>query len=127
MKFAYEFSSDRNFSTLRQDVTGESFNIPFSVAMAGIREVHYVSQAKLHKIAEQKGSIRAGSTIDPVRRAGEYSRDGYAGKMYASRTKNMMKAEDKILAHSLRHNDQGRSNAQGGSGHIYVLKGRKMQ
>jgi len=51
--------------------------------MAGIREVHYISRAELHSIAEQKGSIRAGSTIDPVRRAGEYSRDGYAGVMYA--------------------------------------------
>lgn len=89
-------------------------------------EITKVSQSDLAKIANQRGAIRAGSTIDPVRRAGEYGREGYRGEMYAARTTNMKKAEDRLLEGSnIRHNKQGRSNAQEESGHVYVNVGQK--
>jgi len=77
-------------------------------------------------IANQRGAIRSGATIDPDRRAAEYGREGYRGDMYVARTTNTMKAEDRLLEQSnTRYNDQGRSNAQEKAGYIYVNVGQR--
>lgn len=90
-----------------------------------IREIVYTTQQELHEKAEECGSIRAGATVDPNRRADEYEAEGFSGRMYVAPTENMMKAEDKLLDHELRHNEQVNSNAAEGAGYVYVIQGRK--
>lgn len=78
----------------------------------------------LHRYADR--GIRAGSTNNPNRRKGEYAREGYRGKMYYARTKNMKTAETKLLSqHNFKHNQQVTSNQQPEEGYIYVIQGRK--
>jgi hypothetical protein len=90
-----------------------------------IDKIIQASQAELNEIAQEKGSIRVGSTKDPIRRAGEYEREGYSGTMYVAKTTNMKYAANKLLKLNPRHNVYSSSNADEDDGYVYVLKGKK--
>ena len=83
-----------------------------------------VTQKQLARKASQPYAIRKGATVDPPRRVGEYRHQGFKGKMYAAPTKNMMKAEDKLLKNPGIHNKQTLSNAQAKPGFTYSLQGK---
>ena len=87
-------------------------------------------QAVLMVERDKRGAIRAGSTNDIERRRGEYYGGGYRGTMYYAKTKNMKKAEDRLLKDAceefLRHNRQCRSNNTEDEGYVYLIKGRKL-
>lgn len=80
---------------------------------------------QLHQIAEKNGSVYTGSTVDPWRRRSEHQYNGFGGTMYVARTDNMMRAEDQLLQHGLRHNQQLRANHDPCPGYVYVINGRK--
>ena len=80
----------------------------------------------LHTVADQRGAIRAGSTIDPRQRARQYAREGYSGTLYYANTENMMRAENTLFEnHTFRHNVQLRSNSPQDPGYVYVIKGKR--
>lgn len=85
-----------------------------------------VSINHLHTVAQQRGAIRAGSTIDPKQRARQYAQEGYSGTLYYASTENMMKAENTLFEkHTFRHNVHSRSNSPQDPGYVYVIKGKK--
>lgn len=85
-----------------------------------------VSAKKLQQIASRKGAVRSGSTTDVHRRAREYKSEGYSGKIYYSKTRNMKAAEDKLLqAGPGRHNVQKTSGAPPKPGNAYTIKGKR--
>ena len=92
----------------------------------GNLEVVEATQAQLKEISEETHSIRAGSTIDPQQRAGEYERDGYSGTMYTARTENMNRAETQLLQnYDYTHNVHLSSNSPAEPGYVYVIKGKR--
>jgi hypothetical protein len=96
-----------------------------------IREIVEVSQGELlDMISNGKSVVRAGASVDCNKRANGYEHDRYSGVMYAARTKNMMKAEDKLLEAGRRnnsciHNQQQLSNMPESPGFVYAIKGKK--
>ena len=91
-------------------------------------DIKEVKQEVIFDMIEKPGVVRGGCTIDPYRRKAEYEREGYIGTMYIATTKNMKKAEDRLLAaRDFRHNVQRSSNAQEIAGYIYIIQGRKME
>ncbi|CAF0986045.1 unnamed protein product [Brachionus calyciflorus] len=94
--------------------------------MSGLKK-EFVTQRDLNEMAQEKNSIRVGSTVDPQQRAYQYQAEGYAGTMFVAKTANMLLAEDKLLEHQTRHNVHMRSNAPNDEGFVYVIKGRKMR
>ena len=75
----------------------------------------------LDKIAQEKFSIRAGSTTDPISRATQYEYEGYSGTMYFAKTSNMEFAENKLLQYKMRYNIHLESNAPNDHGYVYVI------
>jgi len=94
--------------------------------MARIRKIR-ATQEKVRKTAKRQSIARVGATANPKGRANSYQHEGYRGVMYIAPTRNMMKAEDKLLRTPGRHNVHQWSNAKQARGHVYVLEGRKMR
>jgi len=94
--------------------------------MGRIPKIHYVTQEKLRKMAKRQSIARVGATSNPKGRASRYHHEGYAGDMYVARTRNKMKAEDKLLRTPGRHNFHQLSNAQEAAGYVYAVTGKKM-
>ena len=89
-------------------------------------DVEEVSTFKqLKRISEQQGAVYVGSSINPWDRARAHHRDGFRGILYCTRTKNMMTAEDKLLANRGRHNKYEWSGADERSGYVYTIVGQK--
>ncbi len=85
-----------------------------------------VTQEQLKQKAQEANAIRVGSTVDPKRRATQYSSEGYSGKMFIAETQNMKQAEDRLLQIcACRQNVQKSSNADPDPGYVYVLQGKK--
>lgn len=92
-----------------------------------VNVVHVNSQAELHQICNERGSVRVGSTNNPSSRASGYATDGYRGTMYVAPTNNMMKSEDRFLRADTRHNVHKYSNAAEDKGYVYVINGQRRQ
>ena len=92
-------------------------------------ELQKVTQKVIYERVKEPGVICAGSTIDLEHHKAEYEREGYEGTMYYTETKNMKKAEGKLLAScaDCGHNIQLSSNAEEKPGYIYIIKGTKME
>ena len=57
---------------------------------------------------------------------GQYEYEGYSGKMYYSKTKNMKHAENKLFEIRVPpNNSQAKSNVSDESGYVYVIVGTK--
>ena len=83
---------------------------------------------RLHALSEERGAIRAGSTVDPRQRSYGYKAEGYSGTMYYAWTDNMREAENDLLqSHAYLHNIHSRSNSAPKEGYVYVIKGRRYQ
>lgn len=66
--------------------------------------------------------VRAGSTIEPKRRRGEYVyRKEYSGTMYYAETGNMRESEDVLLAHKFPKNVHTISNSEDAPGYVYLI------
>ena len=92
----------------------------------GNLQMREVTHGQLREISEQNYAVRAGSTIDPEQRAGQYEREGYSGTMYFAKTENMNKAESKLLQdYTYTHNVHQSSNSPSEPGYSYVIKGRR--
>lgn len=89
--------------------------------------VHLKTLAELLEIANERGSVRVGSTINPNSRASSYASDGYRGTMYVVSTNNMRRSEDRLLAAGTRHNVQSYSNAAEDEGFVYVIVGQRRE
>ena len=79
----------------------------------------------LNEIAQKRGAIRFGSTIDPHRRANEYERQNYSGVMFYSPVSNMKIGENYLLRYGGRHNVHRRSGARQMPGYVYAIKGKR--
>jgi len=86
-----------------------------------------VSQGDLQRIVKEKGAVRAGSSTNLEGRIQQYKQEGYKGKLFHADTRNMMKAEDKLLKENPLHNQQKLSNAPERPGKVYVIKGGKFK
>ena len=98
-----------------------------SSAKSGL-QLQRTTQAKLcGKKGATPGVVRVGSTNDIKTRKQQYQREGYSGKMFYARTKNMKKAEDRLLQYKSkpRHNQQRHSNNEEKPGYLYAIKGKK--
>ena len=96
------------------------------IPKGSIKNPKTVTLKKLQRIAGGKSAARVGVTTNLKQRAQQYKMEGYRGKMFQSRTRNMRKAEDKLLQKTPgKHNIQKRSNAPAKPGRVYTLKGRK--
>ena len=90
------------------------------------------TQEQLHGWIEMKGTTRAGSTIDPRRRRGEYRRIGYRGTMYYAATRNMHSAENRLFDlrmnkyANFKYNDHAVSNSLKHDGFVYLINGRRL-
>ena len=99
--------------------------------MEGIRDwIVKVTLGELLDIVGEVGAIHVGATNHPDQRAQSYKAEGYAGVMYIAKTKNMMKAEERLLkevrkTRGGRHNVHSLSNAAEKPGYVYVIKGRR--
>ena len=87
-----------------------------------------VTQKELNEIivARELDAERVGATVDPKRRAREYTRKRYRGVMYYAETKNMKQAEGRLLASckgadTCAANVQRKSNAKPKAGYVYVI------
>ena len=90
-----------------------------------IHHIQEVDSLQLDAIAQERGVIRFGSTIDPRRRAYQYERQSYSGVMFYTFVYNMKRAEDYLLQYGGRHNVHRKSGARQRPGYVYLIKGRK--
>ena len=82
-----------------------------------------MSKKRLHSIAQEWGSVRAGATDDPQRRWREYQREGYRGTLYYAAVVDMRKEEDALLGYGFRYNVHRKSNvASETRGYVYVIQ-----
>ena len=85
-----------------------------------------VTLRELKEMSRELDDERVGATVDPKRRAGEYTRKGYRGVMYYAETQNMKQAEGSLLAScqgagACPANVQQKSNVQEKPGYVYVI------
>ncbi len=59
--------------------------------------IKQVTQKRISGYIKKDKVTRVGATIDPPRRAAEYRRDGLKGQMNFAKTKDMKKAEQRLL------------------------------
>ena len=90
-------------------------------------QIKRTTQAALRKEIAKSGAIRVGSTVDIRARANQYQQEGYTGTMSFAPTKNMKKAENKLLQAKKKpiHNQHRVSNNEEKPGFVYANNGRK--
>ncbi len=92
------------------------------------RKIVKTTQSNINKMTSSGGAKRVGFTVNPTRRASEYSRSGINGTMYVASTDNGRKSENRLLSNqfsssSNHKNVQARSNiSDGKSGFVYAIK-----
>ena len=84
-----------------------------------------LNQVELFKIAQVPDSLRVGTTIDIHSEVEKLEKQQYSGFVYYSRTKNMFKAEDRLLQFPGVHNRQNTSSANSKKGYMFVFTAKQ--
>ena len=85
-----------------------------------------LDQEELFKIAQVPDSLRVGTTIDIHSEVENLEKQQYSGFVYYSRTKNMFKAEDRLLQFPGVHNRQNTSSASTEKGYMFVFTAKQI-
>ena len=90
--------------------------------------VQLKTQRKLLELSRKRGVIYAGRSNNPRRRADQHEGKGYSGTLYYVKTKNMRKAENRLLMHRKYLHNKDRMSDRTGSvkeGYVYIIKGKR--